>query len=163
MYRKWLRKWGRTLGAGESFPAFLADAGEWVAADYAGGSVLTRTGQAAAVLGWGRTTEEERGKNKQTNSFRARRELAPQGGGGWWLQNEPLLSPSLFVCVSLSLSLFLSFSPPSLSLTLLMLCSGLFYHTERTVNLTGWFWLTSCSWEDCCYPSMILDVYWLNP
>lgn len=40
------------LGAGGSFPAFLADAVEGVAVDHTGASVLTWVGQAAAVVGY---------------------------------------------------------------------------------------------------------------
>lgn len=49
-----------TLGAGGSFPAFLADAIEGVAVDHTGASVLTWVGQTAAVLGCRGTTREVR-------------------------------------------------------------------------------------------------------
>lgn len=49
-----------TLGAGGSFPAFLADAGEGVAVDHTGASVLTWVGQTAAVLGCRGATREVR-------------------------------------------------------------------------------------------------------
>lgn len=49
-----------TLGAGGSFPTFLADAGEGVTVDHTGASVLTWVEQTAAVLGCKGATREVR-------------------------------------------------------------------------------------------------------
>lgn len=45
------QKWELTLGAGGSFPALLADAGESVPTDHTGAAIFTRAGHAAAVPG----------------------------------------------------------------------------------------------------------------